>query len=748
MSKPTARYILFLALAVVTFHWKTLLTNQFTTLVGSEGVNQAYSWLHFWVRSVWHGTLPLWDPYTFGGRPFPGETQTTAWYPVHLLFALVPFNRHGVLSPRFYHEYLAFNQFLCALLMFALLRELRRSRFASFIGACAFAMGGLMAHMPWPHQLEACIWMPAILLFLLRSFRAHNERRALMEASLAGLCLGLSILTGGMQFAMLEAICVVLAAFWYGATHHDTAESRIAWRRAGVAAFTLIAIAAAVGAVQLAGSFQYGHYALRYIKGGAFPMSEKIPYGRMDNGVWPFTILTALFPTAGGDTGGESWAIYVGALPFFLAVAALWRSRSSIWIRFFAGISVLAFLYALGEFSPLNGVLYAVVPYLWMNREPSRFLFLVCFSIAALSAFGLDDLLEERLPRDRIAPILKWIAIAAAVFLVVPGLFAQKLLGIWTCLSLIIVLACCAWCGWLLRHRPSRTASLLLAVFVLFDLGMLNWGEADKNSLPPESDLYAQMMTLSGPAAFVRSQPGLHRVRVMVDPQPNIGDVYQVQSIWGGGVTILRDYSQLSAHDDVLNVRYRIRPATTPDPGAVYQDAHWKVYRDDKAFPRAWIVHDAAVVPSDNEVYARMAKSTAALRQVALLPSPLPAPLDKTATGDSLHFTSYAPNSMSLDAQAAGDGLLVLSEIWYPGWRATVNGQDAEVRRVDGGLRGILLKRGANRVVLTYAPTAEYAGLAISLAAIFFCGWCGFRVWKDTSTTPTAKSLTASESSS
>ncbi len=143
MTRTTAKYLALLALATILFNWKTLLTNQFTTIVGSEAVDQTYGWLHFWVNSIWHRHAPLWDPYEFGGRPFAGEMQTAAYYPVRLLFALMPLNRNGMVSPRFYHEYLAFARFLGACFMFGLLREFRRSHLDAFIGACAFSMGGL-----------------------------------------------------------------------------------------------------------------------------------------------------------------------------------------------------------------------------------------------------------------------------------------------------------------------------------------------------------------------------------------------------------------------------------------------------------------------------------------------------------------------------------------------------------------------------------------------------------------------------
>src|SRR6185437_7445596 len=151
-SRMTAKYIVLLALAVVIFHWKVLLTDQFTTLVGYEAVNQTYAWLHVLLRDVWSGHLPFWDPHVFGGRPFTEEMD--AFYPLHLLFALVSFNRNGLVSPRFYNEYLAFNRFLGACFMFALLREFRRSHFAAFVGACAFSMSGFMGRLPWLQYME------------------------------------------------------------------------------------------------------------------------------------------------------------------------------------------------------------------------------------------------------------------------------------------------------------------------------------------------------------------------------------------------------------------------------------------------------------------------------------------------------------------------------------------------------------------------------------------------------------------
>src|SRR5437867_127516 len=124
MNWSTAKYLVLLALTTALFFWKTLLTNQFTRMIGSETVNYTYSWFNFWVNSLRQGRVPLWDPYAFCGRPFASEMLPSAFYPLHLLFLLIPFNRSGLFSPRLYHQALVLTHLLCAYFAFALIREL------------------------------------------------------------------------------------------------------------------------------------------------------------------------------------------------------------------------------------------------------------------------------------------------------------------------------------------------------------------------------------------------------------------------------------------------------------------------------------------------------------------------------------------------------------------------------------------------------------------------------------------------
>src|SRR5258708_24933177 len=118
-----------------------VLTGTFSVLTNFETVSQAYSWFHFWAESVRHGVWPLWDPFMFAGRSYPGEMQTAAFYPLHLVFALFPPDRNELLAPQLYHLYFVFAHVLAAWFMFALIRELGLSRFSALVPGLSFSIG-------------------------------------------------------------------------------------------------------------------------------------------------------------------------------------------------------------------------------------------------------------------------------------------------------------------------------------------------------------------------------------------------------------------------------------------------------------------------------------------------------------------------------------------------------------------------------------------------------------------------------
>ena len=80
--------------------------------------------------------------------------------------------------------------------------------------------------------------------------------------------------------------------------------------------------------------------------------------------------------------------------------------------------------------------------------------------------------------------------------------------------------------------------------------------------------------------------------------------------------------------------------------------------------------------------------------------------------------TSYEANELHYDIRSDKGGLVVFSEIYYPGWTATIDGQPAELGRVNYILRALKVPAGSHKVVMTFKPTSVKATNTIAFVAL------------------------------
>ncbi len=86
-------------------------------------------------------------------------------------------------------------------------------------------------------------------------------------------------------------------------------------------------------------------------------------------------------------------------------------------------------------------------------------------------------------------------------------------------------------------------------------------------------------------------------------------------------------------------------------------------------------------------------------------------------------------NTISLTVSTPADGYLVLSEVYYPGWQATVDGQPAPILRANYAFRAVRLGPGHHTVVMSFSPPSWYIGLAVSgLTVLCLIGYVGWRL--------------------
>ncbi len=727
MTKANLKAIGILLVITITFYWKILLTNQFSLLLDFEGVNQAYAWLQFWINTVRQGIWPIWDPFTFSGHSFAGEMQTGAFYPLYFAFLLVPF-KQGFFMLEAYHVFYALTHVLGAYFMYLLIRELALSFFAGLVAGVCFSFGGFLARLSgWPHLLGSGIWLPLLVLFLLRATRAQSTQRAFSWAALGGLCLAMSTLAGGLHVVIMQGI-VTLSCLTF------IALSEQKWRRCSFVLAACFVFALAGGAIQLVPSAEYSGQVIRALGVTSLPATEKIPYAYMGDSIWAQSALGMLLTLTGSPGNGEYVNPYMGVFPLLLAAIGVSTAWGQMWVRYMTGLAIAAFLYALGSQSLLHGLLYAVTPLLWMAREASRFLYLADFAISVLAAFGLDALFRGAHGKsmDSLRTAFKWIAGASAAALVYPVVLGKSDMNPWISLSLLFII-----CSWILfefitRGRRANGSRILVLGFILFDLSAFDWSAANRiTAASRNADEMARLLSCRGAVDFLRSRPGPFRVQIAVDHAPNIGDLFGIQETMGAGVTIQMDYQKISLHTDLLNTRYTLKAASAKEPGAVYQDSFWKIYENPGAYPRAWLVHETAVEPDKEKLPGRL--DTIDLHQTALMEKALLPTLDASPAieTEGAVVRNSRQDRVELDVHAGRRGLVVLSELYYPGWKATINGGQAKILKVDGALRGIVVPPGDSQIVLRYAPTLFFVAAALSIAAFLVGGISYFLVQRD-----------------
>jgi hypothetical protein len=180
---------------------------------------------------------------------------------------------------------------------------------------------------------------------------------------------------------------------------------------------------------------------------------------------------------------------------------------------------------------------------------------------------------------------------------------------------------------------------------------------------------------------------------------------------------------------DMLNVKYVLVRDGTPLPEGKFELAldapgDLSLYRNSDVMPRAWLVHEVVTLPlgtfDEGDLGATFGEYGLDPMANALVESANTEDLTMASAGasaaeESTDVTHYGASSMTLDVSASAPALLVLSEVWYPGWRATVNGQATDVLRANGALRALPVPAGDSTIVLEFTPSSWIYGLVAAM---------------------------------
>lgn len=422
-----------------------------------------YHPLFEFVQAEWSaGRVPLWNPYENLGQPLAGDATSSVFYPGKLLFAL-PLD-----FTLLFNLYVVAHVALAAYTSFRLARRLGTSTLAAGLAAFAYAFSGdVLFQYSNVVFLVGAAWLPLALELGDRMLRARSWRAALA----AGVVLGLMVTGGDPQMAYNAVLLVGLEALilWCTARREQPAEASSS-RRPISRYWTLLALSAISGvlvsAVQVFPSWQTTRLSSRAaydaprnvselaaVRLSSEPHDDKAPWysgligasaDEHTNAVYQFNVgpwraIEFLWPNASGrhfpvntrwldvlPAEGRVWTptLYLGLLPFVLAVASFSLRRTAPTTRWLSWLTLLSALAGTGVFGIMwwlrevagwfggsldvsagdeVGGLYwlmtiALPGYVYF-RYPAKLLVVTSLGLAMLAAIGWDRLWASRSPR-------------------------------------------------------------------------------------------------------------------------------------------------------------------------------------------------------------------------------------------------------------------------------------------------------------------------------------------------------------
>lgn len=743
--KPDAVPLLGLLGLVAAFFW-SILTG--TSYLGIDFPEWFHPFRQYAAVELRAGRFPFWNPYLFGGIPFFAMIDNAVLYPLNWL--LIPLVRNGALSFLLLEWHTIAHVFLLGAGTYFFCREIGISRTGSFTAGMIWMFSGAIVHHVFHGgMIHTIAWLPFIMLLLVRTLDTLSLRMAVAT----GTVWGVAILAGHPQmFLYIAYLMGVYFIFCLIERLRSSAPVRESVRMTGLFIVIMViglGLSAAVflPAYELIGFSQRGDVGYDTVASYTLHPRQLITFlipdffGRMTPTHWDYW-------GPQQEEYGLYWETYVypGILPPLLAGAAVVMVRGRM-VRFFAIVAALCFPLLFGDATPLFQWVNKAVPGFDLFRAHARLSMIIGFAVAVLAGFGLDALHNgwtDEAARRRFSRYLY--ALGGAAIIGVTGyLLAGSWLTDWLAggiayreqaqeamgaqggrFVLIWVLALALLAGW----RWFRTRVPLLSIATvgliagdLFTAGMrFNPSSSGPETYFPYDDLVRalqqQQREDGGRVSYRAGSYGLLK--------RNAGVVFRIAALEGFASPLrLAQTTPPTTQDrvfDLMNVTFHIRML---EDGKTATFAH-----NDDALPRTFVVRNYAIAKNMETVARIMADATFNYRTtVTLDQSPaIPIPSDTAAAVERPVITYYEANGMDIKVELARPGILVVGEVYYPAWRAYVDGREERVYRADGILRAIPLPEGAHTVEFRYRSFSVFLGAVVSL--IFLLTVLGTGLWR------------------
>ncbi len=730
-----------------------------------------YSFREFAAQSLKGGNgFPLWNPYQFGGMPYVAAMHGDIFYPTFLLRMIMPTD---IAMTWGFVIHLVLAGFFTA----GFLRASGLSLPAASFGGIAYMLAGPVAAYASPGhdgKLFVSALLPAALWCAVRGIR---DGRAVAWGLMA-LVVGLGVLSPHpqlLQYMLLTtgaySLFLALSPTAVPGSPHSSAspkDNKQRVTRLGLA-LAAVVIGGAIGAIQYLPVMEYVPWSPRSGgKGYEYATSYSLPIEETINFYLPQ--FSGILDKYWGRNGIHFHSEYLGVVALVLAGLGIGggaanRNRRHGW--FWLGAFVVSLLWALGGSTPFYQLIYALVPGTKYFRAPSTILYVVGFSTAVLAAFGAERVLAGK-ASVRYALIWSGLAVAVAFVAMADGFtgMAMSLLGdqrgdailanasdvtvgAWRSAFFVFVVAA------IIIAVSRKMMSAKVAGFAL--LGVLSidlWSierrywmfseRAEKLYAPDAIVQYLQNEKEPGRVIAIALSNNLasHDPFILGDALMHL----KVRGVLGYHGNELGRYQALTGKEDgmqslanpnfwaLTNARYLYTNlAEVPFPGSTLVAGPVRnaagtmtfLYRLPGDQPAAWVA-PMIVKAGDASTLATVLNPLFNVKRAVIFDSASTATAEPATTAlpeplsITVKFSRYDPGAidMQLDGTVPAGSALVVSENYYPGWQAEVDGKAVPVSRADYTIMGIPLPPNARSVSLRFVSEPYERGKMITLIAV------------------------------
>jgi Bacterial membrane protein YfhO len=719
-------------------------------------------------ESLRAGELPLWDRRLAQGFPLMAAFQPGVFYPPHILLAFVPFFLGIQLL-------FVFHFIVAAVGTYKLVRYWRHTVAIAVIGALTFSLGGTIVSLSnLLNHFQSAVWLPWLILSWERLVCMRTWRKFLVFTVIAAL----QFLAGSPEFFAMSLILVVLDGF---RVQRD--DQRLSAVRLSALLAAALLLMVAVCSVQI---LPTAELFLDSRRQQSIPAEEVVAWSLHPGNLLNLFFLdrqSDLSSAAGmryllGAGSPFFISYYLGSIAFLgLCFYFYYRSRRERLLA--SAFIVISVLLALGGSTPVYPYLLRHIPWLSTFRFPEKLFFLTYAGLIFITIKGLAAALDDNV--DRIRPTamllgaicLFWVIVYASAFFGSESLYklTAARLGLDTAsainvvgsvlanlerqLLLILTISLIVFLNHAKKLKPSLTVILLVGV-VFIDLLAANRGflfSMNSSVIVNRSDDNRRSLSADTRTFYYPSGKNLHPSSIVVKGRPsypefvslwfrnllpNAGIFYGAEYMQEIDALARTPYTAFLVFANELEPQEQIRLLRAFNVGQIVSfqplsidglnlsktlpEVYSWIYNVDRPLPRAYVVNRSAVEKQVMSTLQRLADREFDPREQVLLDREIAVPYEPKFEAKS-QILRYKNARVTIETETSNDGILVLLDSYYPGWKAYVDGFETPIARANHFYRAVAVPRGRHLVEFKYEPLSFKIGLLISsmtLVALLF----------------------------